>query len=283
MSDPITDLKRELLAAAERQHIGAAVPVRGRAFGLRVGGAPRLLAIGAALAVAALAALFFTTPWRKSPSFLEGAQAALAPPEGMILHEKWVAVDTYTDSAGRACTVRSAAEFWIDEPRQRFRALMHNAGYAPYPHPPTASEKDKLACSPQRPYEIGGVAGAPGEVFQFVPPNRVARAPSDVGWGEEADPVGELRRAIRAGEAYDEGKTTRDGRTVRRICLDASPSACAVSHFYAYVDPETFYPVEMDGGNGDVTRFLAFEHLPRTTANLALTNIRAQHPHASRP
>ena len=89
--------------------------------------------------------------------------------------------------------------------------------------------------------------------------------------------------ALECLKAYDEGKTTRDGRTVRRICLDASPSACAVSHFYAYVDPETFYPVEMDGGNGDVTRFLAFEYLPRTAANVALTNIRAQHPHASRP
>jgi hypothetical protein len=32
-----------------------------------------------------------------------------------------------------------------------------------------------------------------------------------------------------------------------------------------------------------VTRFLNFDYLPRTDANLALTAIRAQHPDAKRP
>jgi hypothetical protein len=47
---------------------------------------------------------------------------------------------------------------------------------------------------------------------------------------------------------------------------------------YAYVDPKTYYPVEIRSGN--ITRFSTYEYLPRTAANLALTNIRAQHPHA---
>ena len=69
-----------------------------------------------------------------------------------------------------------------------------------------------------------------------------------------------------------------------------------------YVDPETFYPVEIVvtyyqveivGGPGtssysqvrfrDVMRFLTFEYLPRTAANLALTDIHAQHPNATGP
>ena len=54
---------------------------------------------------------------------------------------------------------------------------------------------------------------------------------------------------------------------------------------YAYVDPETFYPVEIHNpefrGASSVTRFLTFEYLPRTPANLALTDIRAQHPGAT--
>jgi hypothetical protein len=32
-----------------------------------------------------------------------------------------------------------------------------------------------------------------------------------------------------------------------------------------------------------VRRYLTFEYLPRTDANLALTNIRAQHPDATGP
>jgi hypothetical protein len=90
----------------------------------------------------------------------------------------------------------------------------------------------------------------------------------------------------------------------------AFPS-CAVGH--VYVDPETFHPVEMQGptmyvmpppdrgamippsaiteatGQFDpplaridvVDRYLTFEYLPRTEANLALTDIRAQHPNAT--
>jgi hypothetical protein len=69
-----------------------------------------------------------------------------------------------------------------------------------------------------------------------------------------------------------------------------------------YVDPETFYPValevttsqtEIAGGPGgssyrhvrvrDVARYQTFEYLPRTNANLALTDIRAQHPNATGP
>ena len=91
-----------------------------------------------------------------------------------------------------------------------------------------------------------------------------------------------------------------DGRTVRRIRIDP-PSFCPVSSCprkpnYAYVDPETFYPVQIEcedcGGialpGGPVlrlhmvTRFLTYEPLlPRTAANLALTDIRAQHPDAT--
>jgi hypothetical protein len=81
MSDPIAELKRELLTAAERQHVRALVPAPRRRFGGRVG-ATRLLPIAAAVAVAAAAALLFSAPWSDSPSFLARAQAALTPPRG---------------------------------------------------------------------------------------------------------------------------------------------------------------------------------------------------------
>ena len=105
-----------------------------------------------------------------------------------------------------------------------------------------------------------------------------------------------LRDAISAGTAHDEGKTQLDGRTVERIRVDPpSPSACPScpqEPQYDYVDPETYYPVKVDGPGSTgvpglklrvVMRILAFEYLPRTAANLALTNIRAQHPNAKEP
>jgi hypothetical protein len=119
------------------------------------------------------------------------------------------------------------------------------------------------------------------------------------------DPAADLRAAISAGRAHDEGKTQLDGRTVERIRIDTAclPLAnCPRGPVYLYVDPETFYPVEVVatfdqveivGGPGtssyshvrvrDVTRYLTFEYLPRTAANLALTDIRAQHPTATGP
>jgi hypothetical protein len=102
------------------------------------------------------------------------------------------------------------------------------------------------------------------------------------------DPVGELREPISAGTAHDEGKTQLDGRAVERIRLDpACPDpTCPREPAYAYVDPDTFVPVEMHGfliigpPGGPVVwvrlvmRIVTFEYLARTAANLALTHTR---------
>ena len=76
MSDPIRDLKRELLAAAERQQRHATERAgHGR---LRAHlGRDRLLASIATLVIAAVVALLFASPWSDSPGFLDRAQAAL--------------------------------------------------------------------------------------------------------------------------------------------------------------------------------------------------------------
>ena len=91
-----------------------------------------------------------------------------------------------------------------------------------------------------------------------------------------------------------------DGRRVRRIRIDPPSdcpgSSCPRKPNYAYVDPETFYPVQIEcedrGGVAlpgrpvlrlhMVTRLTYEPLLPRTAANLALTDIRAQHPDATR-
>jgi hypothetical protein len=298
MSDPVRELKRELLAAAERRHrqvrVNDARP-RSRA---RFGGS-RLLLIAATAAIAAAVALVVATPWKSSPGFLERAQAALTAPAGMILHAKW---ETTTTSTDPACTVTSGPhEVWIDgTPPYRYRALVNDFGEG------SGGGVRALACWRGTAAEFGGTQES-FDALRFLPPNTLIRW--KLRYGRELDPAKRLREAISAGTAHHEGKTQLDGRTVERIRIDppsdcpdprdppdlAAPP-CSREPGYWYVDPETFYPVRTEGtgflmevGGSDVLRlriverFLTFEYLPRTAANLALTDIRAQHPNATGP
>jgi hypothetical protein len=251
-----------------------------------------------ALVGATATALFVTTPWTDSPGFLAKAQAALAPRVGKILHEQWEVTVTSTDPA---CTVtRGPNEIWIDQtPPYRYRALLKG-------FPPDLARADPraLVCSSGTAVELGGTrtqtlmfvpveAAVAGSV---LPPNSLSASP--LHYMHPLDPVTELREAIDAGRAHDEGKTELDGRTVQRIRIDPPPDCplpdCPRDPSYAYVDPETFHPVRLESPHGYIVlgsgvrfhfvlRTLTFEYLPRTDANLALTDIRAQHPDATGP
>jgi hypothetical protein len=292
VSDPITDLKHELLAAAERQHVQAAGPA-GRRRWLGHLGRKRLLLTATTVAIAAAGALFFTAPWSKSPSFLARAEAALAADAGTVLHAKWEETWTSTDPA---CTVtRGPNEIWIDlTSPYRYRALMNEAGYpVVYPSDPRA-----IGCSNGTATEVGGTLD-PVQTTRFEPPNTLSHSPPLLIL--DPDPVAELREAISAGRAHDEGEAQLRGRTVERIRIDPPaglPSGCADAGCpheptYVYVDPETFHPVELHGVGfivldsvawfRVVRRDLTFEYLPRTAANLALSDIQAQHPNAIGP
>lgn len=309
MSDPIGDLKQQLLAAAERQQAHpapsedarrwASAPAiegeherRGRAL-RRIRRRPGYIVLAAAaLAAAAAAALFVSTPWNSSPGVLERAQAALTPPAGTILHEKsemtWISTDP-------ACTVtRGPSEIWIDqEPPHRYRALLNDLPAEP-PLDPRA-----LVCSKGTKSELGGTldphCSATGcePSLRFTPPNTFSH--QQILFRPESGDFGTMvRDGISAGLAHDEGKTQLGGRTVERIRLDpprACPAyGCPREPTYLYVDPDTFYPVEIHGfadlaglWHEVVIRYLTYEYLPRTAANLALTDIRAQHPNAVGP
>ena len=94
-------------------------------------------------------------------------------------------------------------------------------------------------------------------------------------------------------------RTTAWGRTVERIRIDPEPGCvsqgCSLEPSEWWVDPKTLQPVGFMGVGGIrepgrrfirlrvVGRFLAYEYLPRTAANLKLTDIRAQHPGATTP
>ena len=242
----------------------------------------------AALVGAAAAALFVSSPWKDSPGFLERARAALAPPADTILHMKWVVISSVTETP---CTVTHGPnEIWIDQVSpHRYRAILHDP-------PPAGADASLLGCASATMREVGGIvdpACSPAErsncttleTLEFEPPNILSESPLQ--FVLPPDPVMMLREAISAGNAHHEGRTQLDGRTVERIRID-SPSTCAFpscAFGHVLVDPETFHPVEMHAlAQVDVVdRYLTFEYLPRTDANLTLTDIRAQHPLAKGP
>jgi hypothetical protein len=290
MSDPVDDLKRELIAAAESQQRHAAADARRRRLGRRLGRS-RIQLAAAALVIVATGSLIASAPWDTSPSFLARAEAALTPRGGAVLHQRWVATTTSTEFG---CTVRHRpSEIWIDQrPPHRYRVLLSD------PPPPRLLNAGRraLACWNGEGPELGGVLDA-GGTLEFV--SRDKLRPVGPRFGTPVDPVADLRRSLDAGTAHDDGKTEFDGRTAQRIRVDPDPRCasrgCPQQPFYWYVDPESFHPVGMEGPAGIdrpgerflrldvVVRFLAYERLPRTAANLALTDIRAQHPHASGP
>lgn len=254
-----------------------------------------------ALVAAAAAALFLNAPWSNSPGFLERAEAALTPPPGSVLHEKIDATSTWTRPA---CGVTATqAEVWIDTtPPHSYRVVLNDLpSDASRAGPPTPG------CFSGRASEVGGTYNSP-LTLRYVPPNKLTPYGDQLRF--DLDPAATLRSLISAGRAHDEGKTQFDGRTVERIRIDRAAACppgfannCPPEPSYAYVDPETFYPVAFDwitsqaevagGSRGrpsyrhvrvrDVARYQTFEYLPRTDANLALTNIKAQHPTATGP
>jgi hypothetical protein len=259
MSDPISELKQELLAAAERQLEHPAPQARR----LR----SRILVLAASLSIATAVAFVVTAPWQSSPGFLERAEAALTPPDGSIVHYRW-----NTETSGDIC--EGSHEMWNElAPPYAYRLLLTDCGGGVR--------------------EVGGVLGNPKRILEFVPPNSLVVP--DLIFDRPPDPVASLRAAIREGSAYDDGTTQLNGRTVVRIRMDCPPGApCAGRPSYVYVDRETFFPVKDEfpaaftaswtAERYDiVTRYQAFEYLPRTAANLALTDIRAQHPDAIGP
>jgi hypothetical protein len=296
MSDPVRDLKQELLAAAERQHGHAPGQAR------RLGGLSdrsRLVLAAATLAIAAAVALLVTAPWESSPGFLARAQAALTHTD-TVLHMKMETTSTWTR---RFCKVTgSRAEAWIDGTQPHsYRVLLND-----FPPDSVNADPPTIACFSGTASEYGGTYES-DHTLRFVPPNRLSS--NAIQFRFPLDPAADLRAAISTGRAHDEGKTQLDGRTVERVRIDPPPSSacpryanCPREPLYVYVDPETFYPVAFDwttsqveivGGPGgssyrqvrvrDLTRYLTFEYLPRTAANLALTDIHAQHPNATGP
>ena len=137
--------------------------------------------------------------------------------------------------------------------------------------------------------EVGGAMDTRERPFVFVPPDTLRMAAARY-LSFSTDPAADLRRAIENGTARDEGKAKLDGRLVERIRVDPQPCSGPLCPepppppiaYHVYVDSETFALVQEEWPN-IVVRYMIFEYLPRTAANVALTDIRAQHPDAKEP
>ena len=245
----------------------------------------------AAVTGAVAAALFVSSPWKTAPGFLEEVQAkaavraALTPPKGAILHVKYDHIFTSEDPA---CTHTGGHEFWIDTtPPRTYRAIV--------PRPPDRANVDprRLPCLKTTPTEVGGDLGKPS--LRFVPPNRLVD--DQALYFPAQDPWAFALEKISEGRAHREGTTQLDGRALERVRFDPptscpAPAAghCPTEPEYGYFDPETLELVAWDYARDPMfprwrnrERYRAYEYLPRTDDNLALTDIRAQHPDATGP
>src|SRR5262249_62311317 len=153
-----------------------------------------------------------------------------------------------------------------------------------------------LPCLRSTPSERGGDLGKPS--LRFVPPNRLVDDRPLYFSSVSQDPWAFALEKISEGRAHREGATQLYGRTVERVRFDP-PSSCPppapVGHCpsdpeHGYFDPQTLALVAWDYARDPMfplwrgrERYLAYEYLPRTRANLALTDIRAQHPGAIGP
>jgi hypothetical protein len=289
---PPSEIARERASARLAAAVGAEAAPRNGVAPLVVRRSRHTALTLAAVAAGVSAVLFLSAPWHDSPGFIERAQAAMTPPAGTVLHYKWTQTMTSPD-----CTVtRGPNEIWVDQvPPYRYRATLDD---------PPVAVADPLSCPRGTRREVGGTVEpdcSPAEqincvtedTLKFVEPNKLSVSP--LRFVLPPDPVTMLREAIKAGNVDDEGTIELDGRTVERLRID-DQSACAFPSCapgYVYVDPETFRPVELhtmgttatsEGTTaqfGVVDRYLDFEYLPRTVANLALTDIQAQHPDAA--
>lgn len=238
-------LRSELVRAASRQN---------RRRRIRVAAA-RLAVVSATVAGAAVTVL---TVFGAGGPVVQSADAALlrhvrnavTPPAGVVLHEK--AVTTIGST-----TVNF--EFW-----QR----------SDDPH---AYRVDK-----------GGFEGAyTGSTTQTFDPasNTIVEHPADQA-EPYVDPVAELRTLLAKGSARIVGTTEINGESVYEIT--ASSSTDMLLNGTIYVDATTYHPVRADLGPGacprcggpEQIRFLVYEYLPATPANVSLASLTAQHPDA---
>ena len=297
-------------AAAEpaRRHGVRGMPSLRRATRIRLA----LLVAG----VAAAAALIITLPWKttgpagisdaQAAQILRNVQAAMTPRPGRIFHTRvrMTTVWTPTRKGGRAY-LRKSTEFesWeISSPSvfvSRIRAVF--SSQTPKQRPTITDSETKITTNGCREYDTT-FDPATNTIHPLWNSSGI-RMPgcADIIRRAGAGLENNVRRYLANGKAKVVARTRLDGEDVYRLHLCPSRGHC-LSTFDFYVDARSYRPVrevvrgESGPGSGQpgyarcargykrpqlIMDFTTWEHLPPTAANLALTDLRKQHPDAS--
>jgi hypothetical protein len=220
----------------------------------------------AGIAAAAVAFGVLSVLPGSGPSAVARAAAVLNPADGTILHT--VVVTTSTNPDGSSSTGRT--ESW----RQQS---------PPYDER-SVTEGRETAMADGRPE-----AYIPSEDTLHVLPPEAELPPSRGSAGTGNRLLDNIRRYLASGEARTDGTVTVNGREAVRIIFAGSQSPAgsrgrAMGATYL-VDAQTYEPIELrdvgDDGTVVTSRFVTYESLPATAANLALLSLRKQHPGAT--
>jgi hypothetical protein len=255
-----------------------------------------VVVIAIAIAAVTVATLGLTAPWHGGPNVLEKAAAALATPTPGTIVSEDVIVHAQPTKGGPGFTVRM--QIWLaGTPSHRFRVRLVGPSR---PGGQTAAT------------EIGGTLGRPAGLT-YDPTNDVF-VPATIGFpinATDLEPSAFIRAALGSGRAQLEGTTTISGRKVIRIRLETPINGHPAASTTYEVDANIYRPVrvethairpnaaplgfpmaailelpfgDMPGTNTayDYTySFDQYRYLDPSHANLALTDIRAQHPRAT--
>jgi hypothetical protein len=220
---------------------------------------------GAGVVAAALAFGVLSVLPGGGPSAVARAASALHVPDGMILHT--VVVETREDPDGGSSTGRT--ESWREQS-------------PPY---------DERSVTKGR--ETATVDGRPEAYLPFdntlhVLPSETELPPARGSAGTGNRLIDDIREYLASGQAATEGTVSVNGREALRIVFPGSgPSARRARSQQStyFVDAKTYEPLELrtvaDDGTVVTSRFVTYEFLPATAANLALLSLRKQHPGAT--
>jgi hypothetical protein len=189
------------------------------------------------------------------PSEVARAAAVLNRVDGTILHT--VVVTTSTSPDGSSSNART--ESW----RQQSPPFDERS----------VTEGRETATADGRPE----VYLPSDDTLHVLPPEtKLPPARGSAGTGNRL--LDDIRRYLASGNARTDGTVFVSGRKALRIVFAGSQSAYLV-------DAQTYEPIELrdvgDDGTIVTSRFVTYEFLPATTANLALLSLRKQHPDAT--
>jgi hypothetical protein len=242
----------------------------------------RRLVTGATVAAVAAIAVFagiaaFGIPGAHGPSGVDSASAvdkaaaALASPDGVIVHLHIVGTQAPAQPAATASGTTAAGDIkdpkavrWEDESWQLTSEPFTRRQVENGPGAPTA--------------ESGVVDGRSALYEAATDTVYTGGEPWDGSYGEgEADSFRQKALAgLASGDAHVAGHETVDGRDALKIVV--SPEEVYL------VDAQTYDPIEWRTRGTSETgtlRFVAYEKLPVTPDNRKLLDLRAQHPDAT--